>query len=102
MGFSHGASSVLSTMVNTDVLPANQAWAPLPNANWGQYNSTDKKWYYTNVLSPATRPVNGGFIAASILLIPVLVCIVIIILNQLLHLMENMFHTHPFFYLVQA
>lgn len=64
MGFSHGASSVLSTMVNTDVLPANQAWAPLPNANWGQYNSTDKKWYYTNVLSPAARPVNGGFIAA--------------------------------------
>ncbi len=54
MGFSHGGTTVLSTMVNAQAVTKTTAWS-LTNSG------TE---YTDSVLAPADRPAAGGFVAA--------------------------------------
>lgn len=54
LGFSHGGTTVLGTMVNADAVAKNTAWSEISSGTT-----------YTNgVLAPAPRPAGGGFAAA--------------------------------------
>lgn len=55
LGFSHGGTSTLSTMVNTDAVSK-----PV----WSVYSSKTDSTYTVGVLPPAQRPSEGGFVAA--------------------------------------
>ncbi len=54
MGFSHGGTTVLSTMVDAAAIAKTTAWSLINN------NVT----YTIGVLSPAAKPTAGGFVAA--------------------------------------
>lgn len=54
LGFSHGGTTVLGTMVNTDAVAKQTAWS----------ETNDGITYTSGVLSPAPRPASGGFVAA--------------------------------------
>ncbi len=54
LGFSHGGTSVLSTMVDATAVAKATPWSLISS------NIT----YTDGVLSPATKPVSGGFVAA--------------------------------------
>lgn len=54
MGFSHGGTTVLSTIVDAAAVSKTTAWSLINN------NIT----YTTGVLSPASKPAEGGFVAA--------------------------------------
>lgn len=54
LGFSHGGTTVLGTMVNADAVAKSTAWSEISSGIT-----------YTNgVLAPAARPAGGGFVAA--------------------------------------
>jgi dienelactone hydrolase len=55
LGFSHGGTSVLSTVVNADAVSK-----PV----WSVYSSKTDSTYTAGVLAPAARPAEGGFVAA--------------------------------------
>lgn len=54
LGFSHGGTSVLSTMVDADAVAKSTAWSVI----------NDGITYTNGVLSPATKPLSSGFVAA--------------------------------------
>lgn len=54
LGFSHGGTTVLSTMVDAAAVTKSTAWSLISN------NIT----YTTGVLAPAAKPTAGGFVAA--------------------------------------
>lgn len=55
LGFSHGGTSVLSTMVNAEAVSK-----PI----WSVYSSKTDSTYTEGVMAPAVRPAEGGFVAA--------------------------------------
>jgi len=54
LGFSHGATTVLSTMVDAAAVAKNTAWSEISGSTT----------YTNNVLAPASKPAAGGFVAA--------------------------------------
>jgi dienelactone hydrolase len=54
LGFSHGGTSVLSTMVDADAVAKATPWSVI----------NDGITYTNNILAPAVKPLSGGFVAA--------------------------------------